>query len=379
MPRMIRNVGAALAASAVIFLAVVSTSGQAQTPAAQPGRGQGAAPGAQPGRGQAPAAPTRTVQDGVYSDAQAARGQALYAQRCAGCHGPALAGASAPALTGDLFTNKFRMEPLSALFIQIRYAMPPEPVAAAAAPAQGAPAPGAGAPAAPAPAAAAAPAVPRLTDEQAGDLVAHILKSNGFPAGKSDFPVADAVNSQIGWPAGRGVGASSAPASTWYAPTGTVAQLMRGIFFHNSNLIFSIQEMEAKDLPPKPPDSRPDGLTTFDWGLMIYTGWRAVEQSATAMADASSLMMLPGLRCENGRAAPITEPDWIRFTDRMVSVAKRTYRLAQTKNKDALAEYTLDLSNACTACHAIYRDNFPRGRGRGLAGAGDTSSRCMHR
>ena len=66
-----------------------------------------------------------TVQDGVYSDAQASRGQALYAQRCAGCHGPALAGASAPALIGDAFTNKFRVEPLSALFIQIRYAMPP--------------------------------------------------------------------------------------------------------------------------------------------------------------------------------------------------------------------------------------------------------------
>ena len=75
---------------------------------------------------QAPAQAPLTVQDGVYSEAQARRGQALYAQRCAGCHGPALAGASAPALTGDLFTNKFRMEPLSALFIQIRYAMPPK-------------------------------------------------------------------------------------------------------------------------------------------------------------------------------------------------------------------------------------------------------------
>src|SRR6188474_3538916 len=85
----------------------------------------------------------RTVQDGVFSDAQAARGQALYAQRCAGCHGPALAGASAPALTGALFTNKFRMEPLSALFIQIRYAMPPVPVA----PAPAGPAPAGQAPA----------------------------------------------------------------------------------------------------------------------------------------------------------------------------------------------------------------------------------------
>jgi mono/diheme cytochrome c family protein len=341
----------------IITSPLLGTQLVAQAGAQGGGRAGGQAP-------QANAQPTRTVQDGVFSDAQAARGQTLYAQRCAGCHGPALAGASAPALTGDLFTNKFRMEPLSALFIQIRYAMPPQPVA---------PAPAPGAPAAPA--AAGAAAILQLTDEQAGDLVAHILKSNGFPAGKADFPVADAVNSQIGWPAGRGLGAGSAPASTWYAPTGNLAQLMRGVFFHNSNLIFSIQEMEAKDLPPKPPDSRPDGLTTFDWGLMIYTGWRAVEQSATAIADASSLMMLPGLRCENGRAAPVTEPDWIRFTDRMVSVSRRAYRLAQTKNKDAVAEYTLDLSNACNACHLTYRDVGGRGRG----GLGNTAGRCMHR
>jgi hypothetical protein len=309
------------------------------------------------------------VQDGVYSDAQAARGQALYAQRCAGCHGPELTGASAPALTGERFTNRFRMEPLSALFIQIRYAMPPQPVAATPAPAQAA---AAGV----APPTAAAPAAgPLPTDQQAADLVAHLLKSNGFPAGAADFPFKDAVNSQIGWPAGSGIGAASAPASTWYAPTGNLAQLMRGVFFHNSNLIFTIQEMEAKDLPPKPPDTRPDGLTMFDWGLMIYTGWRAVEQSATALADASALMMLPGLRCENGRAAPVTEPDWIRYTDRMVSVARRTYRLAQTKNKDALAEYTLDLSNACNASHGTYRDVGGRGRG----GAASTAGRCMHR
>jgi mono/diheme cytochrome c family protein len=312
-----------LAASALTFLIVTSISIDAQAT-------------------QAP----RAVQDGVFSEAQVTRGQALYAQRCAGCHGPALAGAQAPALTGDAFTNKFRMEPLSALFIQIRYAMPPGAADNA-----------------------------QLTSEQAADLVAHILKSNGFPAGKTDFAAADAVNSQIAWPAGRGVGASSAPASTWYAPTGNLAQLMRGVFFHNSNLIFSIQEVEPANLPPPPPSTRPDGLTTFDWGLMIYTGWRAVEQSATALADASSLMMLPGLRCENGRAAPVTEPDWIRFTDRMISVAKRTYRLAQTKDKDAVSEFTLDLSNACNACHLTYRDVGGRGRG----GAGNTAGRCMHR
>ena len=303
-------------------------------------------------------APTRTVQDGVYSDAQATRGQALYAQRCAGCHGPALEGAQAPPLAGDAFVGKFRQEPLSALFIKIRYTMPPAPPVAAE--------PGAG----------KQPQVPpRLTPGQGADLVAHVLKTNGFPAGKADFPAADATTSTVAWP--PRATPTGAAAST-FAPAGTVNQLMRGIFFHNSNLIFAVQETEPANLPPPPPPSRPDGLTIFDWGLMIYTGWPAVENSAAAIADASTLLLKPGLRCENGRLAPITEPDWIRFTERMVSVAKRAQRLAQSQNKDAVSEYTADLSNACNACHLTYRDVGGRGRGRG-GNAPAGGGRCMHR
>ena len=40
---------------------------------------------------------SRTVQDGVFSEPQAARGQALYGQQCATCHGDTLQGAQAPA------------------------------------------------------------------------------------------------------------------------------------------------------------------------------------------------------------------------------------------------------------------------------------------
>ena len=337
---MIRSIiGAALGASAFIALLVTSVGIDAQTPP--------------------------TVQDGVFSDAQATRGQALYAQRCAGCHGPKLEGAQAPALTGAAFAAKFRMEPLSALFIQIRYAMPPAPPTAP---------PTAAPPTAPPPTPQRADAKAQLTNEQAADLVAYILKSSGFPAGKADFAGSDAINSKVAWPAAAAATAGSAPSSP-YRATGTINQLMRGIFFHNSNLIFSIQEVEPSALPPPPPASRPDGLTMFDWGLLVYTGWSAVENSATAIADASTLLLQPGLRCENGRAAPISEPDWIRFTDEMISVAKRTYRLAQTKDKEAVSSYTLDLSNACNACHRTYRDVGGRGRG----GLGNTAGRCMHR
>lgn len=321
MPRMIRSDLCAVAVAAVLgFLVIASISIAAQAP--------------------------RTVQDGVFSDDQAGRGRALYVQRCAGCHGPALEGAQAPPLTGDGFTTKFRSEPLSALFIQIRYSMPPNAAANA-----------------------------ELTSEQAADLVAHILKTNGFAAGKNDFAGADAANGQIAWPPVPAARGGTAPPMT-YRPAGNLNQLMRGIFFPNSNLIFSIQETEAANLPPPPPPTRPDGLTMFDWGLMIYKGWPAVEHSATALADASRLLIEPGLRCENGRAAPIAEPDWIRFTDQMIAVAKRTYRLAQTKNKDAVSEFTADLSNACNACHFAYRDVGGRGRG---GNPGNTAGRCMHR
>ena len=302
---------------------------------------------------------TRTVQDGVFSDAQATRGRALYAQRCAGCHSADLAGsAQAPPLEGPAFRFKWSQEPLSALFIKIRYTMPP-----------GAP-PNA-------PPGTTAPAT--LTAEQGADLVAHLLKSNRFPAGTADFAAADAATSSIGWPASA---ASEPPPSVAarYPPTGTVNQLMRSIFFHNANLVFSVQEVDPKDLPGMPSSDKPGGITIFDQGLMTYTGWLAVENAATALADASTLLMQPGLRCQNGRPAPIAEPDWIRFTDRTLGAARRMYRLAQMRNSEAISEFTLELSNSCNSCHQVYRSDGGRGRGRGAnPGAGTGGTRCVHR
>lgn len=300
---------------------------------------------------------TRTVQDGVFSDAQATRGQALYTQRCAGCHGPDLTGgAQAPPLEGPAFRFKWRQEPLSALFIKIRYTMPPTPPPNA-------------------PANAARPAT--LDAEQSADLVAHLLKSNRFPAGTADFTAADAESSGIAWPAATG-GEEPPNVMARYPPTGTVNQLMRSIFFHNANLIFSVQEVDPKDLPGLPDADKPGGITIFDQGLMTYTGWHAVENAATALADASTLLMQPGLRCDNGRPAPIAEPDWIRFTDRTLAAARRMYRLAQARNSEAISAFTLELSNSCNACHQVYRNDGGRGRGA-TAGPGSGGARCVHR
>ena len=48
---------------------------------------------------------TRSIWDGVYTEAQAKRGEAIYFERCVRCHGPALMGGTdgAGPLTGPTF------------------------------------------------------------------------------------------------------------------------------------------------------------------------------------------------------------------------------------------------------------------------------------
>ena len=95
----------------------------------------------------------KTIWDGVYTAEQASRGEKIYGENCAQCHGEALSGVeSAPPLTGDQFNNNWEGLALSDLFDRIRTTMPQT-------------APG------------------TLSRAQNADLVAHILKVGGFPAG----------------------------------------------------------------------------------------------------------------------------------------------------------------------------------------------------
>ena len=56
---------------------------------------------------------SRTVTDGIYSTAQARRGQSLYAAQCVLCHGAELKGAVGPMLVGDPFLAIWSGRPLS--------------------------------------------------------------------------------------------------------------------------------------------------------------------------------------------------------------------------------------------------------------------------
>ena len=98
--------------------------------------------------------PPRTVWDGVYTEAQAVRGATAYGQSCAGCHTLAAEG-KAP-LVGDPFWKSFAQKSVGDMLEFVSTYMP-----------NGSPG--------------------SLTKTTYEDIVAAILKSNGFPAGTAEL------------------------------------------------------------------------------------------------------------------------------------------------------------------------------------------------
>ena len=68
--------------------------------------------------------PAPSVLDGVYTPAQARRGQEQFEQHCASCHRQDLLGIAGPALKGDRFLDHWREFPLEVLVNDMRTQMP---------------------------------------------------------------------------------------------------------------------------------------------------------------------------------------------------------------------------------------------------------------
>src|SRR4051812_37819743 len=70
--------------------------------------GGGGATAASRAPGAAPAAAGTAGGGGLYADAQAKRGEMVYADNCAACHGPMLGGDIGPALAGPRFVARWK-------------------------------------------------------------------------------------------------------------------------------------------------------------------------------------------------------------------------------------------------------------------------------
>ena len=101
---------------------------------------------------------TARIWQGVYTEVQADRGKAAYDQHCIRCHGVDLGGTGrdAPQLKGERFQATFGTETVDRLFTKIRDTMPQFLVSG-------------------------------LEDKIKIDIVAYILRTNGFPAGAREL------------------------------------------------------------------------------------------------------------------------------------------------------------------------------------------------
>jgi quinoprotein glucose dehydrogenase len=107
-------------------------------------------------RAQAPAGATSVTQ-GVYTADQAKRGQMLYTENCAACHGDDLAGSGPmPPLAGNEFLASWKDKTVGDLFEKTHSSMP-----------------------------ASAPGT--LSEQQTSDIIAYMLSVGKFPAGTTEL------------------------------------------------------------------------------------------------------------------------------------------------------------------------------------------------
>lgn len=138
-----------------------------------------------------------------------------------------------------------------------------------------------------------------------------------------------------------------------------LGQLMKGLFYVNSNVIFFAQANDPKDVKPAAQSS-----TATDPLQTSYGGWQAVENAALAIYEAANTLMIPGRKCANGRDVPINHPDWPRFVQGLRDAALESYKLAQKKDLDAMLDAADKISTACANCHDKWRDSAPNLAGR---------------
>jgi hypothetical protein len=131
---------------------------------------------------------------------------------------------------------------------------------------------------------------------------------------------------------------------------GNLLQLMRGILYPSSNVIFAAQDDLSRFTPAADPATSPNPLTS------TYGGWQAVENAALALSESANLLVLPGRLCGNGKPVPVRRADWMKYVQGLREAGRAAYKAAQSKNQDAMVEAAGTVSDACSACHDVYRE-----------------------
>jgi hypothetical protein len=129
-------------------------------------------------------------------------------------------------------------------------------------------------------------------------------------------------------------------------------QMMRAFPFPHANVIFDTQTKSPEGQEAKTSMS----FSVYRWGdADTYAGWAGVENSALALTELSPILLAPRV-CSNGRPAPVDREDWKKAVEGVVAAGVAAHKAALTRNMDAMIETSETLTNACAACHDVYRD-----------------------
>jgi len=270
----------------------------------------------------------RTTQDGVFSPAQATRGAALYEERCAACHGEKLEGSIGPELAGAGFLGVWGGgQPLYGLFDKVAKTMPAD-------------SPGA------------------LSPTQVADIVAYMLQANQFRAGTVDLGTTEAALRQVAVVSASqppaGAAAPAAGSALSFPATGNLNQVMRGILFPSSNVLFDVQTQDPSSRPK--PGAHAEAATTSSRYGDVYEPWAIVDAAAISLAEVGPLLMTPGRRCENGKPVPVDQANWQQWVRELGEAGRAAYKASQTRNAEMVSEATNQVSDSCANCHRVYRD-----------------------
>lgn len=131
----------------------------------------------------------------------------------------------------------------------------------------------------------------------------------------------------------------------------TLAQLMKGVFFPASNVVFAAQGRNPAEVPAaKDPSAATDPLQSS------YGKWEAVENSALAIAEGANLLLIPGRKCSNGKPVPVANANWAVFVQGVREAGMKAYKAAQTRDQDKILDAADTLTTACGNCHDKYRE-----------------------
>jgi hypothetical protein len=144
---------------------------------------------------------------------------------------------------------------------------------------------------------------------------------------------------------------TAAPAVGPGKPVANLAQLMRGILFPNSNIVFAVQSID-----PTTVKKDEDPTAAINPLAGSFGGWAAVENASLSLVEVANLLSEPGRVCSNGKPVPIHNADWPKYVQGLRDAGMASYKAAQAKSMDQILDAADKLTNACSNCHMVYRE-----------------------